>query len=301
MNKKEKPNYYAVIPANVRYDTNLKDKAKLLYGEITALCNEKGMCWATNKYFADLYGVSTTTISSLIKNLVDNNYIKTEIIYKERTKEILNRYINILGYPIQNNLNTPIKENLKENNTSINNNILNEFKIYYTFDKNIQCDCIAKSTDKKCTRRSSYNINGINYCNQHSREILKQNIKILDDDYKNLSKKMDLENLDEEIKEILNYFNNCGELNKEQFKVQKNFNISNKNKEAVKLIKQRLEDGYTVDDFKDVIFIKYLDFIENEYLINNKKSIYYYQPETLFCSKNFAKYKNQYDVWVNDN
>lgn len=69
----ETPNYYAIIPANVRYDKNLKDKAKLLYGEITSLSNKDGYCWATNRYFAELYDVSTTTLSTLIKNLVDRD------------------------------------------------------------------------------------------------------------------------------------------------------------------------------------------------------------------------------------
>lgn len=109
----ETPNYYAIIPANVRYDKNLKDKAKLLYGEITSLSTKDGYCWATNRYFADLYDVSTTTISTLIKNLVDRGYIKSQIVYKEGTKEILNRYLSIV--------NEPIKENLKENNINIIN------------------------------------------------------------------------------------------------------------------------------------------------------------------------------------
>lgn len=110
----EKPNYYAIIPANVRYDKDLRDKAKLLYGEITALCNKNGYCFASNKYFADLYGVTTTTISTLIKELVDKGYIESVIQYKRGTKEILNRYLKIFK--------EGIKKNLKDNNTSINNN-----------------------------------------------------------------------------------------------------------------------------------------------------------------------------------
>ena len=129
MSEEMQKSYYAIIPADVRYDAKLKDKAKLLYGEITALTNEKGYCWASNEYFANLYGVSKTTISLLIKNLIDSGYIESELIYKEGTKEILKRYLKIIKDPIKENLNTPIKEKLKENNTSINNTFNNTYYI----------------------------------------------------------------------------------------------------------------------------------------------------------------------------
>ena len=137
-------NYYAIIPANVRYDKNLKDKAKLLYGEITALCNEKGYCWASNRYFAELYSVSIKTISTLIKNLIDNGYIYSEIIYKDGSKEIDKRYLKLVNNPIENivntpmeekvntpmeeKVNTPMEEKVKDNNTIINNTIINNKK-----------------------------------------------------------------------------------------------------------------------------------------------------------------------------
>ena len=125
----EKKSYYAIIPANVRYDESLPANAKLLYGEITALCNAEGYCWASNKYFADLYGVSVVSISKWINALADRGYLSSQIIYKEGTKEIDKRYITILYDPIKENFNTPIKEKFKENNTSLNNtfNITNEY------------------------------------------------------------------------------------------------------------------------------------------------------------------------------
>ena len=124
----EKKSYYAIIPANVRYDADLTPNAKLLYGEITALCNEKGYCWATNDYFAKLYNVSKISISNWISSLVKKGYIYSEIIYKEGTKEILNRYLKLLDEPIKEIFNTPIKENFKDNNTLKNNTSNNTVK-----------------------------------------------------------------------------------------------------------------------------------------------------------------------------
>ena len=120
--------YYAIIPANVRYDESLPANAKLLYGEITALCNKEGYCWASNDYFAKLYNCTRQSVSSWISKLKDRGYISIEVIYKEGSKEILNRYIKIFEYPIQKNLNTPIQKNLKENNTSSFNTTLNKKK-----------------------------------------------------------------------------------------------------------------------------------------------------------------------------
>lgn len=137
----ERRSYYAVIPANIRYDTRLMPNAKLLYGEITALCNEKGYCWASNDYFAELYNVKKETVSRWISELIEFGYLTREIVYKEGTSQILNRYLRINQYPIDEKrnryprknqypidekINTPIDEKVKDNNTSINNTFNNK-------------------------------------------------------------------------------------------------------------------------------------------------------------------------------
>ena len=139
-NNNEQPNYYAILPSSVRYDNRLKANEKLLYSEITALSNKTGLCYATNKYFADLYEVENETISRWISHLKELNYIDIEIVYKNDTKEIEKRIIKINGIPIDKNINTYIPNNqegycennqegidekVKENNTSINNTSIN--------------------------------------------------------------------------------------------------------------------------------------------------------------------------------
>lgn len=131
--------YYAIIPANVRYDDSLIPSAKLLYGEITALCNEKGYCWASNEYFANQYKVSKPTIQNWLKSLEEKGYIYREVKYKEGSKEIEARYIRILGGGRQENLVRGHQEIYQDNNTSFNNTFNNidhsSSKLKNDFDK----------------------------------------------------------------------------------------------------------------------------------------------------------------------
>lgn len=119
----ENPNYYAIIPAKIRYDNDLKGNEKLLYGEITALANKEGYCTATNTYFSKLYGKHKDTIQEWISKLKLKGYIETQLI-----KNDLGRVEERRIYPVGENAYTyrqkhthPIGENTLGNNTSINN------------------------------------------------------------------------------------------------------------------------------------------------------------------------------------
>lgn len=75
----EHPTYYAIIPANVRYDKKLLPQEKLMFGEITCLSNKFGYCTASNSYFAKLYDTSEDSVSRWISNLKKNGYIKMHV------------------------------------------------------------------------------------------------------------------------------------------------------------------------------------------------------------------------------
>ena len=139
----ERPGYYGILPANIRYDKNLKPMEKIMYSELTALSNKNGYCNATNSYFAELYEVSKNTVSLWIGDLEKAGYIKTKLIYEAGTKNIKERRIYISDpitknndtyhekevdpitknndTPITKNNDTPITKNREDNNTSINN------------------------------------------------------------------------------------------------------------------------------------------------------------------------------------
>lgn len=79
------PAYYAIIPASVRYHSTLPPAAKLLFGEITALCSVEGYCWAQNPYFVSLYGVDRSTVKRWLAALSEAGFIRVE--YNRQTGE----------------------------------------------------------------------------------------------------------------------------------------------------------------------------------------------------------------------
>ncbi len=135
MNEQNTPSYYAIIPSEVRYCEELKYAERLLYGEITALAGREGYCFATNKYFAELYNVIPGTISRWISHLENLGFVNIEII-KDNRNQILERriYINDIHrdfitntykqneqYPYKQNKQYPISRIAQYNN--INNRI----------------------------------------------------------------------------------------------------------------------------------------------------------------------------------
>ena len=150
--EEQQKSYYAIIPANVRYDKDLAPNAKLLYGEITALCNEKGYCWASNQYFAELYGVSVLSVKRWVNSLVNKGYVYRTLTYKPNSKEVDKRILSIdsgikidttsvqkcYDPSIKNDTSSSIK-NDTDNNTSINNTF-NNTDIYK--EKNIKKESV---------------------------------------------------------------------------------------------------------------------------------------------------------------
>jgi len=95
-NEKQKPNYWGIMGANVRYNEKLSSSQKIMYVEITALSNEHGYSWATNSYFARLYNVTTKTVSSWIKTLEKEGLIRIEYDWG-KGKQVQKRRM----YPVQ--------------------------------------------------------------------------------------------------------------------------------------------------------------------------------------------------------
>lgn len=93
MGNRQKPGYWAVIPAAVRYDAGLPPNAKLLYAEISALCDAEGYCFAGNAYFVSCFEWTDRSVQRLLKALEEAGYIHTDVIRNPETNEVQERRI----------------------------------------------------------------------------------------------------------------------------------------------------------------------------------------------------------------
>ena len=123
-----KPNYYAILPAEVRYSEDLAPNSKLLYAEISALTNKSGKCFAQNSYFAELYNVEKETVSRWISQLEKFGFVKTKVI-RNKNKQVERRYIFVNTSPQKNQypIDKKVKDNIYTNINNINNNSSNVF------------------------------------------------------------------------------------------------------------------------------------------------------------------------------
>ena len=79
----KQPTYHTKLPPQVRFDRELSANAKLLYGEVKALCDQQGYCWASNHYLATLYGVHRETISLWLRQLRERGLIRIRLMPEE--------------------------------------------------------------------------------------------------------------------------------------------------------------------------------------------------------------------------
>ena len=225
---KDKPSYYSILTADVRYDEKLNASEKLLFSEITALSNKHGYCTAGNGYFSKLYNVSDRSVTRWIKHLKELGYLKYVPIYKKDSKEVDERRL----YPLTNSKD-PLDKNVYRGRQKCPNPL----------DKNVED-----------------NITSINNINTNN-------------DIKENSNKSNSNNKDNfDYKKFIEWFNELS---------NKNFRNTETNR---KLIRARLNEGYTKEDIAKVVRFKV-----NQWKDNTKMNKYL-RFTTLFAPTNFSNY-----------
>lgn len=141
------------IPKEIWEDDELSVLEKIMLGEIDSLEDEERGCFASNKYFADFFKLSTGRISQIIKRLEEKKLIEISYIYdgkqiKERQIKITDRVFRKLNRGIKFSKEGYL-ENDEEINTYINNtndiNINNTININY----NVEIEEIINYLNKK--------------------------------------------------------------------------------------------------------------------------------------------------------
>jgi len=139
------PSYWSILTAEVRYSDKLTDFEKVLFSDISSLTNKNGYCTASNAYFSKVFNKSQRSISRSINHLIENKFLKSQVIFDKQTKEIIERRLfiechsmsrgidkNVQGYGqkclegYRQKCLGGIDKNVYDNNININNINMNK-------------------------------------------------------------------------------------------------------------------------------------------------------------------------------
>ena len=150
------------IPAEIWLSKDLTIMEKIFLVEIDSLDNNNG-CYASNKYFAEFFGITNGRASQIISKLSEKGYVNID--YEMEGKLIKKRIlkVNKIAYPVFNLLNTPIKyskgvylENYKDNNIYSNNlNLIKDIVEYLNNKAGTRYHYKTKDTQKHINARLS--------------------------------------------------------------------------------------------------------------------------------------------------
>lgn len=130
-------NGYSICLNTWALDETIKNELGLLL-IISSLCAEKGYCFASNQYLAEIFNTTEITISRKINKLIEKNYIIAE--YEKRGCEIKKRFLRLTKMLTDDyqKCKSTINKNVKDNNISINNTSINKYNnnIYEFVEQN---------------------------------------------------------------------------------------------------------------------------------------------------------------------
>ncbi len=170
------------IPKEIWLSKELTLQEKVFLVEIESLDNEDG-CFASNNYFAEFFGLSKNRCSEVIKSLEKKKLISIDYIRQEGKKNIQKRVIKVFEKSNGGirNIEEGYSENLEENNTSINNTLLNSIYTIFEF-WNSQKIVVHRKPNDKIKSRIKNMINKHGYSENDLKEAITNYKTILNGD-----------------------------------------------------------------------------------------------------------------------
>lgn len=251
-NQKNLP-LFVVIPSNIFF--NSKDftaNDRLIYGYVSALSNSMGYCYALNGYIGDALGLKKDTVSKSINKFIKKGYMRSKLIYKEGSKEVIGRHLYLI-------INGDVIPDLSDKNP-IGVSDKNPIPIGYKSEDN-KINIINNNTSGDESPVDSSNSSKEEEANAKASK-------------KKLAGASNLLNPSKEHIEINNYY-----ISKENARK----GVKANNQKFIKNINKLIVLGYTIEEIKNVI-----DY-HSERAKNNENSLKYFKPDTIFGVEHFEK------------